>query len=113
MRYTHSSHTYYPYIVLQFKAHEGAQDVSAFFAALKVIEMEGSPPFIQYQHLSNRETGTAISSYEVLFSLYFRSKVSLLHHVEIFRQTGLFKNCTAMFYINGTFAAAYVIMLAK
>ena len=42
-------------IVLQFKAHEGAQDVGAFFAALKVIEMEGSPPFTESQHISNKE----------------------------------------------------------
>ena len=34
-----------------------------------------------------------ISSYEVLFSVYFCIKESLLHHVEIFRQTGLIKNC--------------------
>ena len=34
-----------------------------------------------------------ISSYEVLFSVYFWIKEILLHHVEIFRQTGLIKNC--------------------
>ena len=34
-----------------------------------------------------------ISSYEVLFSVYFCIKESLMHHVEIFRQTGLIKNC--------------------
>ena len=34
-----------------------------------------------------------ISYFEVLFSLNFWMKEGLLHHVEIFRQTGLFKNC--------------------
>ena len=47
-----------------------------------------------------------ISYFEVLFSLNFWMKEGLLHHVEIFRQTGLFKNCQCIIQTSEIFTSS-------
>ena len=57
------------------------------------INISSEASFSEIQILLSFFRYIVISSYEVLLTLYFWTKESLLHHVEIFRQTGLIKNC--------------------